>query len=128
MDIVVRRIPGEYVVHRLAADATVPDAAWQPGGFLSITRTDDELSIVATSDVQIAGTRTAGTWSVYRVVGSLDFSVTGVMWRLTGPLAEAGIGILGIGTFDTDYILVPPDRTADAEAAWRDAGISVADS
>ena len=124
----MRRIPGEYVVHRLAPDATVPDAAWRASGFLSITRTQDELSIVASSDVEIAGTRTSGTWAAYRVVGSLDFSVTGVMWRLTGPLAEAGIGILGIGTFDTDYVLVPPDRCHDAEAAWRQAGISVATS
>ena len=126
MDLVVRRIPGEYVVHRLAPDAVVPNAAWQAAAFLSITRTQDELSIVASSDVEIAGTRTSGTWASYRVVGSLDFSVTGVMWRLTGPLAEAGIGILGIGTFDTDYVLVPPDRCQDAEAAWIAAGIRVA--
>ena len=124
----MRRIAGEYVVHRLAPDASVPQVAWAPSGFLSITRTDDELSIVAPAEVEIAGARTSGTWAAYRVVGSLDFSVTGVMWRLTGPLAEAGIGILGIGTFDTDYVLVPPNRCHDAEVAWRQAGISVATS
>lgn len=116
------RLPGEYAVHRLHHDAAVPSAIWQANGFLSVTRTSDELSIVAPVDLVIDGSAAVGPWVLYRVDGSMDFAITGVMWRLTEPLARAGIGILALGTYDTDYVLVPPYRVAEAESAWRSSG------
>lgn len=100
----------------------MPSAIWEANGFVSVTRTSEELSIVAPAGVVIDGAAVVGPWVLYRVEGSMDFTITGVMWRLTEPLARAGIGILALGTYDTDYVLVPPERAADAESAWRAAG------
>ncbi len=47
------------------------------------------------------------------------------MAALTAPLADAGLGILGVSTYDTDYILVHADAGVAAEIAWRAAGIDV---
>jgi hypothetical protein len=47
------------------------------------------------------------------------------MAALTAPLAEAGIGILGVSTYDTDYLLVHADAGVAAEIAWRGAGIEI---
>ena len=124
MDIVLRRVPGEYVVHRLAPDAAVPAEAWS-APFVSVSRSAEELSIVTGAGVHIDAQRTEGPWLAYRVAGAIDFSAVGIMSALTAPLAEAGIGILGISTFDTDYILVRADDGEAAEITWRAAGISI---
>ncbi len=118
------RVPGEYVVHRLAPDAAVPTEAWS-APFVSVSRSADELSIVTGAGVHIDAQRTEGPWLAYRVAGAIDFSAVGIMAALTAPLAEAGLGILGISTFDTDYILVRADAGVAAEIAWRAAGISI---
>lgn len=109
-------------MHRLHCDAPVPPALWQAAGVVSVTRTADELSIVAPAGTIVESSAVTAPWALYRVNGAMDFSITGVMWRLTEPLARAGIGILAFGTYDTDYVLVPADRTDDAESAWRTAG------
>lgn len=124
MEINLRRVPGEYAVHRLASDAVIPDAAWS-GPFVSVSRSADELSIVTGAGVHVDAQRTEGPWLAYRVAGAIDFSAVGIMAALTAPLAEAGLGILGISTFDTDYILVRADAGVAAEIAWRAAGISI---
>jgi len=48
-----------------------------------------------------------------------------VMSALTAPLADAGLGILAVSTYDTDYILVRADAGEAAEMTWRNAGIAV---
>jgi hypothetical protein len=92
---------------------------------VSISRSRDELSIVTGNGVDIASNSKVGPWLAYRVPGAIDFSVTGVMASLTAPLAEAGVGILGISTYDTDYLLVDADAGEAAEIAWSAAGIEV---
>lgn len=125
MDLVLERVPGEYAVHRLAPAASVPEAVWA-SPFVTVSRTVDELSIVTGAGIHVDAESTVGPWLAYRVAGTLDFSVTGIMAALTAPLAAAGIGILGIGTYDTDYILVGADAGEAAEIAWRAAGIDIA--
>ena len=124
MDIVLRRVPGEYVVHRLAPDSAVPAEAWS-APFVSVSRSAEELSIVTGEGVHIDAQRTEGPWLAYCVAGAIDVSAVGIMSALTAPLAEAGLGILGISTFDTDYILVRADDGEAAEITWRAAGISI---
>ena len=124
MAISLQRVPGEYAVHRLAPDADIPAQAWQ-APFVSVSRSRDELSIVTGNGVDIASESKVGPWLAYRVPGAIDFSATGIMAALTAPLAEAGIGILGISTYDTDYLLVDADAGEAAEIAWSAAGIEV---
>ena len=60
-----------------------------------------------------------------KVEGPLDLSLTGVMASLAGPLAEAGISIFAISTYDTDYLLVKAPDLDEAMAALRQAGHTV---
>ncbi len=76
-------------------------------GFFFIAKTDEELSLVC--ETQDAPDRTAARedgWKAFRVRGVLDFSLTGILSRLSGILADKGIGIFAVSTYNTDYILV----------------------
>ncbi len=125
MDLVLKRVPGEYAVHRLAPAASVPESVWA-SPFVTVSRSADELSIVTDAGIHVDAESTVGPWLAYRVAGTLDFSLTGIMAALTSPLATAGIGIVAIGTYDTDYILVSADAGQAAEITWRAAGITIA--
>jgi len=124
MAIALQRVPGEYAAHRLAPDAAIPAEAWD-APFVSIGRSPDELSIITGNGIHIDSESKVGPWLAYRVPGAIDFAAIGIMAALTAPLAEAGIGILGISTYDTDYLLVHADAGVAAEIAWRDAGIEI---
>ncbi|MEK9664635.1 MAG: ACT domain-containing protein [Candidatus Nanopelagicales bacterium] len=124
MPLHLSRVPGEYAVHRLAPDATVPGQAWQ-SPFVSVSRSPDELSIITDARIRFEAQRTEAPWCAYRVPDAMDFNVVGVMAALTAPLAHAGIALLAVATFDTDYVLVHGDCGEAAEIAWRSAGIEI---
>lgn len=75
------------------------------GGFFSGTRTHDELSVVCPESLVPEGIKAEKGWRVLRVAGAMDFSVVGVLASLTAPLAEAGVALFALSTFDTDYLL-----------------------
>jgi hypothetical protein len=105
-------------------DADIPAEAWD-APFVSVGRSRDELSIITGNGIPIDSDSKVGPWLAYRVPGAIDFSATGIMAALTAPLAEAGIGILGVSTYDTDYLLVQADAGEAAEIAWLAAGIEI---
>ena len=100
-------IPSTFSVCRLPQDTAVPSWALQSKWF-SITKTDDELSIVCcSSDVPTSDTIVVeGHWRALKVLGPLDFSLVGVLANLSSAMANNGISIFAISTYDTDYILV----------------------
>ena len=115
-------LPGTYAICRLEPGQLVPPWAWI-GALASATRTDAELSIIcAESAVPRAVERVERGWRALRVAGPLDFDAVGVMARLTAPLARAGISILALATFDTDYLLVRNPDLGRALAALRAEG------
>jgi hypothetical protein len=95
----------ELAVARLDPADPVPEWAGQ-GSFSSVTRTAEELSVVALAARIPADVRAERGWRGLRVAGRLDFSLTGVLASIAGPLAEAGVSILAVSTYDTDYVLV----------------------
>ena len=99
---------------RFAPNDEVPGWAWR-GEIVSVTRTADELSIVCDESAVPAeiGPVERG-WRALRVAGTLDFALVGILARLAAPLAEAGVSIFALSTFDTDYLLV---RAADLDTA-----------
>ena len=111
---VVRLPPGED-----------PAFDWSGAPFASLTRTAEETSVVCRSEAVPAGVRSQGPFRVVEVAGPLEFGAVGVLHDLLGPLADAGISVLGFSTFDTDWILVPTDRRGDAAEAWRRAGFVI---
>jgi hypothetical protein len=113
LDVVL--LPGEVVVCRLDAAAPVPGRLLDAGGPLACAvRTAGELSLVCPPAAAPPGAAVEGPWRVLAVGGPLDFALTGVLHALTGPLADVGIGVFAVATYDTDHLLVP---AADAERA-----------
>ena len=113
MSLTLSLLPGIFMICRLNPEAEVP--AWvSSGGFISITRTDDELSIVCAEAAVPEGVRVDRGWRSFKVEGPLDLSLTGVLASLAGPLAEVKINIFAISTYDTDYLLVKEDRLSRA--------------
>jgi hypothetical protein len=113
-----------FAILKFAADETAPAWASQ-GNFFSITRTEDELSIVTQVANLPAGVGVERKWAMLKVGGVFAFTEVGVMASLARPLAEAGIGIFVISTFETDYLLVSRDDLAGATRALRAAGHTV---
>ena len=117
-------LPGLHAVCRLDARAAIP--AWAViGAFTSVTRTPDELSVICAAAAVPGGVTVERDWRVLRVAGPLDFELTGVAAALTTPLAAAGVSVLPVATYDTDYLLVRESALADALAALAAAGHNV---
>lgn len=74
--------------------------------FHFIARTPDELSVVCPESTIPGSVARDSGWRCLKVRGPLDLSLTGVLASLVGPLAEAGISVFAISTYDTDYLLV----------------------
>jgi len=101
----LRLMPFRLAVCRLDPSAMLP--AWPAGlPFWSVTRTDEELSLVLGEDNIPADWRAERGWRCLKVQGPLDFDQTGVLASLASPLARAGISIFAISTYDTDYLLL----------------------
>ncbi len=117
-------IPGRYAICRLGGGSAVPQWA-ASGGFFSITRTEDELSVVCEEGNVPDGVLCAGGYAALKVQGPLDFSLTGILSSLSAVLAEAKISIFALSTYDTDYILVRESDKAAAAKALISAGYEV---
>jgi uncharacterized protein len=98
---------------QLPKDSSIPSWVHQ-SSFYSITRAEQELSIVCNQANVPDGVKCEKNWSILQVDGSLDFTQTGILASVANPLAQANISIFAISTFNTDYVLV---RTADLEKA-----------
>ena len=76
-----------------------------------IGRTDEEISLVCrTEDVPEKTVEREDGWRGFRIEGVLDFSLVGILSKLSTILAENGIGIFAVSTFNTDYILVKEEQ------------------
>jgi uncharacterized protein len=116
-----------FAICRLDPDAPSPTWAERSasGRLISITRTRDELSIVCAQEDIPEGVRYEGGWRCLMVEGPLDFSLTGVLSSLLAPLAEVGVSIFALSTFDTDYLLVRAAQLERAIEALRASGYQV---
>jgi hypothetical protein len=103
-----------------------PWPVWAAGcSLLSMTRTGDELSVLCPQEAVPAGVRCEQGWRAFRVATTLDFSLLGVLASLLSPLAEAGVSVFVVSTFDTDYVLVKAENMAKAIAALEARGHAV---
>jgi hypothetical protein len=117
-------LPDPFAVCRLDAHAPIP--GWAAArDFFSITRTCDELSIVCPQSDVPGEIKCERGWRCLKVEGQLDFALTGILASLAAPLADAGIGIFAISTFDTDYLLVKEKDLERAIAVLSQAGHTV---
>jgi hypothetical protein len=119
-------LPHRFAVSQLPPDSPIP--AWVGGvDFYAIIHTDQELSIVCLESQVPEGVRSERHWRILRVLGTLDFSLVGILAGITHVLAGAGVSIFAISTFDTDYILLKQDQLGIALEALHQAGYQIQD-
>ena len=94
--------------------------------FCFIGKTDEEKSLVCiTDDVPANVTERDDGWKAFRVEGTLDFSLIGILSKISSLLAENNIGIFAVSTYNTDYILTKADNFDKALKALENAGYEV---
>ena len=120
-------IRGDYAVWRLPADAPLPPEP-ESGELFSVSRTAEEVSVICGADGAPDHARVEGPFAALRVEGTLDFGLTGILASLTAPLAEAGVSVFAISTYDTDYLLIARERLGEAIAALTAAGHEIVGS
>ena len=94
--------------------------------FVFTGSTDEEKSLVCPTAIVPQNTveRDDG-WKALRIIGILDFSLIGIFARISNILAENGIGIFAVSTFNTDYIFVKESNFEKAIKVLEDAGFSI---
>jgi hypothetical protein len=111
---------------RLDAGEEVP--AWATKApFFSVTRTQDELSVVCLEDVVPKSISLERGWRALKLEGTFDLSMVGILASVASPLAEAGASIFVVSTFDTDYVLVREEQLDLAIDTLRACGHRVSD-
>jgi hypothetical protein len=94
--------------------------------FFFIGKTDEELSLVClTKDVPANTTERDDGWKAFRIQGTLDFSLIGILSKISSILAENKIGIFAVSTYNTDYILVKEENFDRAMQVLEEAGYEV---
>lgn len=120
----VELLPETFAVAQLEGDSQLPP--WAQGGpLVSITRTKSELSIMCAEASVPADVKAQRGFRCLRVLGPLAFSEIGVLESLTHPLANAGISIFALSTYDTDYLLLSAGDLEAGLSALSSAGHTV---
>ncbi len=120
------RYPEQVVVVRLGPGAELPGLGGVLLGLLDHGRPPPRPRSSAPRAACRRRPRQAGPFTAFEVAGPLDLALTGVLSALLAPLAEAGISVFTLSTFDTDWMLVPKERADDAAEEWRRHGHTVA--
>ncbi|GEM85791.1 ACT domain-containing protein [Meiothermus granaticius] len=121
MSLTLELLPEPYAICRLAAHSPIP--AWaEGGGFVGISRSPEELSIVCWESRVPAGVQAERGWRALKLRGPFEFSLCGILASVLNPLAQAQIGILAVSTFDTDYVWVKSGQLEPALQALESAG------
>lgn len=115
------RYPETLAVVRLGPGTEVPPWA-ESSSVFSVTATATETSIVCASRSVPTKSRHKRPYTAFCVEGPLDLAEAGILAGLLAPLAEDGIPVFTLSTFDTDWILVPAGDADRAEEAWRRSG------
>ncbi len=107
--------PWRLAVLRLPRDAALPLPSLEDGLF-AVVRTQESLTVVRAADEGYVGT----AWRALEVAGPFPFSESGVLAAVAGPLAEAGVSIFAVNSYETEYVLVQePDLERAREALER---------
>ena len=118
----LEKLPHKLTVCKLSNIADIDLNA----DFYFVGRTDEEISLVCrTEDTPANTTEREDGWRGFRIEGVLDFSLIGVLSKLSGLLAENKIGIFAVSTYNTDYILVKAENYDRAMKVLSDAGYTV---
>ena len=131
MNLTFSQIKENLAICRFPINHIIP-IQWIESAFFSITRTADELSVVipenlvqATGIPSLGNIKVSKTWKGLKIEGPLDFSLIGIMANIATTLANGGVSIFAISTYDTDYILVKEKDFERTKELLINAGHSV---
>lgn len=120
----LKTIPFDLTVCKLA-DGGLIDLNRE---FYFIGKTDEELSLVCrTEETPSNTTERDDGWRGFRIEGVLDFSLIGILSKLSSILAQNSIGIFAVSTYNTDYILVKKENFDKALSVLAEAGYKIDD-
>jgi uncharacterized protein len=126
---VLELLPETYSVYRYPPETPLPLERPQGEGLWAFVGTSEEVSVVSSQrearKISPEMRQMESDWRALKVRGPLDFSLVGILASIAAPLAEAGISIFSISTFDTDYILVKEKTLEKAQAVLEEAGHQV---
>ena len=118
----LKRLDHKFTVCKITETATFNMAA----DFYFLGKTDEELSLVCkTEDTPQNTVERDDGWRGFRIQGVLDFSLIGILSKLSGILAEHRIGIFAVSTYTTDYIFVKEENYARALTVLASEGYTV---
>lgn len=118
-----------FAVLKQAPGKNLPATLQYENSFLSITHTEEEISIVCQErfiPADFQGETEKG-WRVIKVKGILDFTMIGILTALTIPLTEGNISVFVVSTFNTDYLLIKQDSLNDAIEIWKSQGHEISE-
>lgn len=93
--------------------------------FFSVTKTEDEISVVMLQDKISSDVKAEKDWRILKVEGTLDFSLIGILAKISDILAKNQISIFVISTFNTDYILVKEEKVEKAILVLSEDGYEI---
>ena len=120
----LKKLPFDLTVCKVASLADVD----LDGELFFLGKTDEVLSLVCRTEETPADTveRDDG-WKGFRIEGVLEFSMVGILSKLSGILAENEIGLFAVSTYNTDYILVKEANFAKALEVLAAEGYTIVD-
>jgi uncharacterized protein len=114
---IITVLPEKLAICHFGKNAPIPDWATHNNSIFSITKTETELSIVCPEEKIPVDVRAEKDWRAFRLEGPLDMYSVGVIAALSKPLAQAGVSIFNISTYETDYVLVEGKNLEKAKEA-----------
>ena len=99
-------LPERFAICRLSPQQPLPNWLSYVGTLISVTCTSDECSIVCPEERVPQDVQSERGWKAIKVLGPLDFSLTGILASLATTLANEQIPLFALSTFDTDYLLI----------------------
>lgn len=124
--ITLKLLDGRYAIARLAATDAIP--SWADGaGFVTISRSEEELSIVCLEQRVPQQVQAEHDWACFRLVGPFAFDEPGIVLAVVQPLSEGGIGVFVVSTFDGDHFLIKRGLLERAASLLQQAGHTLLD-
>ncbi|HUX95368.1 MAG TPA: ACT domain-containing protein [Bacteroidales bacterium] len=108
----------KFIIYQVADYKEIPSEIFE-SGFYSLTKTNEEISIITNCTVSSGDIKSSKGWRGFRVEGIVDFSLIGIINEITAPLKDNKITVFVISTFNTDYIFVKEESFLKAIEIFR---------
>ena len=114
----------EFTIHAFDPNSAIPAPVLNSDLFF-IGKTEDTLSVVVPSSVNLVSLESDKGWRALELLGPLELSMVGIMANLGTVLAKAKVSMFIVSTFDTDFFLVKADKLHDAVTALQEDGYTI---